>query len=80
MRWRVCLGSQVTREKIALPLFPCMMRGYIADALDETAEAVELISAKGPLPIGSFYDIKDLLHRAKKGGTLSMRELLLRTL
>lgn len=68
-------GSQVTREKIA-SLVPMHDARYIADALDETAEAVELISAKGPLPIGSFYDIKDLLHRAKKGGTLSMRELL----
>ena len=42
----------------------------------ETTEAVRLILHKGPLPLGGFYDIEDSLHRARKGGSLTMKQLL----
>ena len=55
---------------------PGSNRREIEDALAKTKEAVTLLSTKGPMPIGSFYDIEGELLRAKKGGILSMKELL----
>ena len=44
--------------------------------LARTSEGVSIISRKGPLPIGGFYDIRNSLSFASKGGTLSMKQLL----
>ena len=48
----------------------------IRDGLEETTEAVSLIIHKGPLPLGGFYDISDSVHIARKGGVLTMSQLL----
>ncbi|MDO4517599.1 MAG: endonuclease MutS2, partial [Bacillota bacterium] len=42
----------------------------------ETTEAVRLIMSKGPLPVGGFYDVKGLASFARKGGVLTMAQLL----
>lgn len=68
-------GSEITRNA-AKEIVPMTQRRMIEDALDETGEAVSLIEAKGPLPIGGFYDLTKEIGRAKKGGSLSMKELL----
>lgn len=44
--------------------------------LARTSEGVSIILRKGPLPIGGFYDIRNSLSFASKGGTLSMKQLL----
>ena len=51
-------------------------RGDILDGLAETSEAVDVIVRKGSLPLGQIYDIEDHLYFVKKGGTLTMRQLL----
>ena len=48
----------------------------IKEMLAETTEAVSVIMRKGALPLGSFYDIKNSIHQADKGSTLSMKQLL----
>ena len=48
----------------------------VEDALAETSEAVTLITHKGPLPLGNFYDISGYLSLAAKGETLGMAQLL----
>ena len=42
----------------------------------ETSEAVRLITAKGPLPIGGITDIVGIVSFASKGGILTMAQLL----
>ncbi len=68
-------GSEMAREKIS-ELRPFREIPVIRDMLMETTEAVRLILHKGPLPLGGFYDIEDSLHRARKGGSLTMKQLL----
>ncbi|MCR5135262.1 MAG: endonuclease MutS2 [Clostridiales bacterium] len=68
-------GSALTRERIA-EIVPMTDPYDIKDGLDETAEAVQLITMKGPLPLGNFYDIAGPMNLARKGGTLTMAELL----
>lgn len=73
------LGEQagsVMAKKIITELRPFHDVPQIEDSLAETTEAVKMIIHKGSLPLGGFYDIEDSLHLAKKGGTLTMRELL----
>ena len=48
----------------------------ITEELKRTSEGASLILRKGPLPIGGFYDIRNSLSFAGKGGTLSMKQLL----
>ena len=48
----------------------------IREALRSTTEAVDLIVHKGPLPLGSLYDIEGSVVLAYKGRTLTMRELI----
>ena len=57
-------------------LKPMTNRGDILDGLAETSEAVDVIVRKGSLPLGQIYDIEDHLYFVKKGGTLTMRQLL----
>lgn len=55
---------------------PLTDRDEILRGLKETTEAVNVIVKKGKLPIGEIYDINNSLIRARKGGSLSMKELL----
>lgn len=68
-------GSEMAK-KVVSGLRPFHEIPVIRDMLMETTEAVRLILHKGPLPLGGFYDIEDSLHRARKGGSLTMKQLL----
>lgn len=73
------LASQAMTDQgreLAEKLLPLQEEHLITDARNETTEAATLILHKGPLPIGGFYDIKRHLSLAKKGGSLTMKELL----
>lgn len=73
------LVQQATSEpakKELSKLMPMTNRGDILDGLAETSEAVDVIVRKGALPLGQIYDIEDHLYFVKKGGTLTMRQLL----
>ena len=48
----------------------------VRTALQETSEASSAIMAKGNPPLGQIYDIGPALHFSRKGGTLTMRQLL----
>lgn len=68
-------GSEMAKKEIS-GLRPFHEIPVIRDMLMETTEAVQLILYKGPLPLGGFYDIEDSLQRARKGGSLTMKQLL----
>lgn len=68
-------GSEMTKSVIS-ELMPFDDIRDVEYGLDETTEAVELITLKGPLPLGNFYDIRDLISLAVKGGSLNMGQLL----
>ena len=68
-------GSEMTRQVIA-ELAPVFDARDIRDRQQETTEAVRLIQAKGPLPIGGFYDIEQIVSFACKGGVLTQAQLL----
>ncbi len=68
-------GSEMTRQIIS-ELAPVFDVSEIRERQQETTEAVRLITAKGPLPIGGFYDISGSVSFACKGGVLSQAQLL----
>ena len=68
-------GSEMAREVIS-GLMPAFDVGEIEERQQETTEAVRLINAKGPLPIGGIVDIHGPVSFAVKGGTLTMAQLL----
>lgn len=68
-------GSEMT-VKVISELKPAYDVREIREKQQETTEAVRLISSKGPLPTGGFYDIKGLVSLACKGGVLTMAQLL----
>ena len=68
-------GSGMTRDAIS-ELKPFSDPREIETALAETDEAVRLITYKGALPLGNFYDIRESVVLAEKGGTLTIRQLL----
>ena len=68
-------GSEMTRERISA-LVPYTDVRVISEELRSTTEAVDLIVRKGPLPTGGLYDILDAVSFARKGGTLTMKQLL----
>ncbi len=68
-------GSEMTK-KIISELKPCTSVSEIREHQNETTEAVRLINFKGPLPVGGFYDIEGSVSFARKGGTLTMSQLL----
>lgn len=68
-------SSRMTKEIIG-KLTPYVSLHEIKDALAETTEAVSVIMHKGALPLGGFYDVSGWVHLAKKGGTLTMKQLL----
>lgn len=57
-------------------LKPLMEVSAVRDALSETDEAAAVIIKKGAPPLGQLYDIEESLHFARKGGSLTMRQLL----
>lgn len=62
--------------KVIEALKPATDVHLVREMLTETTEAVSVIMRKGTLPLGSFYDINDSLYLAKKGGSLTLRQLL----
>jgi len=68
-------GSEMTRKVIS-ELKPFHGVSEIKESLAETTEAVRLINYKGPLPLGGFYDIAESVSFTRKGGTLTMAQLL----
>ena len=69
------MGSAAS-AKLADELTPLTSEKIITEELRSTTEAVDLIVRKGPLPTGGLYDIREALLLAKKGGSLTMRQLL----
>jgi DNA mismatch repair protein MutS2 len=68
-------ASEITK-KIISDLKPLVDVYLIEELLAETTESVSVIVRKGNLPLGSFYDTEDSLHLARKGATLTMKQLL----
>ncbi|MDO4869245.1 MAG: endonuclease MutS2 [Bacillota bacterium] len=68
-------GSEMTKKVIS-ELKPAYDVREIREKQEETTEAVRLINAKGPLPVGGFYDIEGIVSFARKGGVLTMAQLL----
>lgn len=68
-------GSPMAKEKLAA-LRPSENAAEIREGLAETTEAVNVIIRKGALPVGQIYDIENAMHLARKGGSLTMRQLL----
>ncbi len=68
-------ASQMAKGLIS-DLTPSVLKHQVKDMQAETTEAVSVIMHKGALPLGSFYDTKDSVIKADKGGTLSMKQLL----
>lgn len=68
-------GSAMTREIIS-QLLPYTDIRVISEELRSTTEAVDLIVRKGPLPTGGIHDILSGVEFARKGGTLTMKQLL----
>lgn len=68
-------GSEITRKAIS-ELKPFTDPRIIATALEETDEASRLISFKGALPLGNFYNINGYISYAKKGGSLTLKQLI----
>ena len=62
--------------KILKRLRPMTDISSIREALAETGEAVDVIVRKGNIPLGQPYDIEESLTFARKGGSLTMRQLL----
>ena len=63
-------------KKVISELMPYDDVSEIREHQSETTEAVRLIQHKGPLPVGGFYDIEESVSFARKGGTLTMAQLL----
>ncbi len=68
-------GSEMTKKVIS-ELKPSDDVSEIRESQNETTEAVRLINYKGPLPVGGFYDIEESVSFARKGGILTMAQLL----
>ena len=68
-------GSEMAKEKLKA-LTPSDNGAEIREYLAETTEAVSVIVRKGSLPVGQIYDIENAMHLARKGGSLTMRQLL----
>ena len=68
-------GSEMAKEKLKA-LIPSDNAAEIREGLAETSEAVSVIVRKGSLPVGQIYDIENAMYLARKGGSLTMRQLL----
>ena len=72
---RECAGSEMAKMRIGM-FRPSSDPYKIQERLAETTEAVTVITAKGALPVGQLYDVENALHLARKGGSLTMKQLL----
>ena len=63
-------------RKMARELRPEASLPKVEEELRSTDEAVDLIVRKGVLPLSGIYQIEDFVGFAKKGGTLTMAQLL----
>ena len=68
----LCPGSREMAERLK----PLSVIQEIREELKSTTEAALLIVHKGPLPTGGIHDIDRALQLAKKGGSLTMGQLL----
>ncbi len=68
-------ASPMAKERAAA-VMPQSEIHAVREGLRETSEAVTVIVKKGALPIGEIYDINNALYLARKGGSLTMRQLL----
>ena len=68
-------GCSMSRE-MAAGLMPGTDPRIIAESLRSTTEAVDLIVHKGPLPTTGIHDVAALAGFARKGGCLTMKQLL----
>ena len=68
-------GSELTRELVS-SLMPYEEKYIIQEELRSTTEAVDLIVHKGVLPTAGLYDTDSAVSLARKGGTLTMKQLL----
>lgn len=57
-------------------LFPFTSMSEIAQAQQETTEAVSMALRKGNIPLGGLHEIRPQIKRASMGGVLSISELL----
>ncbi len=69
-------ASSSKAKQIAGELIPLNEPITIKKQLSYTSEAVSLISRKGALPLGQVYDVVNSVIRARKGASLSMKEIL----
>lgn len=72
---RTGAASEMTRQVIS-ELRPMADIHEIRHLLQQTTEAVRVILTKGNPPMSAFYDIAPYLMRARKGGALTMQQLL----
>ena len=68
-------SSNMAKDRLR-ELRPMTNAADIRDALAETTEAQTVILKKGNAPLGQLYDIADSLSYARKGGSLTMKQLL----
>ena len=68
-------GCEMSRQ-MAAELMPGTEPRDISEELRSTTEAVGLIVHKGPLPTYGLYDIAPAVKFARKGGCLTMKQLL----
>ncbi len=68
-------GSSMAKEQLKA-IKPMTDIAEIRDAIAETTEAQTVILKKGNAPVGQLYDIAGSLSYARKGGSLTMKQLL----
>lgn len=68
-------SSLMAKEELKA-LRPMTEIAAIRDALEETTEAQTVILKKGAAPLGQIYDISQAMTFARKGGSLTMGQLL----
>ncbi len=68
-------GSELSKQ-LASELMPYDEKYIIEEELRSTTEAVDLIVHKGALPTAGLYDIESAYNFVRKGGTLTMKQLL----
>jgi DNA mismatch repair protein MutS2 len=70
------LATTNMAKEIVSNLAPTANIYDISEGLRETTEAASIIIEKGSISLGSFFDIKNSIIKAQKGGCLNMKELL----
>ena len=68
-------SSSMAKEELRC-LRPMTSVAEIKDALAETTQAQTVILKKGSAPLGQIYDISAAMTFARKGGVLTMGQLL----